>query len=215
MKAFRMWVGIFLVAVSLLGLFFWETKGRECFLMDEVFVAVEKIPTGKTVSADQFKLVHVLRENKVQGAFSKEEKAFLQGKVTAQIIEKNQQVTLNAFSKGIVPIGKGKSIFLIKPEWIDSRSSSLRRGDFVDFYMAEDGSFAGRYAVAFVKDEKEQEVKNTEGVSQDYLLERTDATTQISHIEIIAELAAYEELRKKAEGSEKGFLIVQAMGEDE
>lgn len=215
LRAFRMWIGVILVAVSLLGLFFWETKGRECFLMDEVYVAVERIPMGKVVSVDQFKLIHVLRENKVPGAFSKGEKNNLQGKITAQIIEKNQQVTTKAFSQGFVPIEEGKSIFFIKSEWIDARSSSLRRGDIVDFYLAENGIFVGRYPVAFVKDEKEKEVKNEESISQDYLLERTDATSQISHIEIIAELAEYEELRNKAETSEKGFLIVQAMGGEE
>ncbi|WP_206458953.1 hypothetical protein [Anaerovorax sp. IOR16] len=210
-----MWIGIILVVSSICGLFFWETKGRECFLMDQVFVAAERIPMGTEVNTNQFKLVYVLRENKVEEAFSKEDKSRLQGKVTAQIIEKNQQVTADTFCKKHALIEEGKSVFLIKPEWIDSRSSSLRRGDWVDFYLAESGTFVGYYPVAFVKDEKEREVRNEESIMQDYILERTDATAQISHIEIIAALSEYEGIRHMAEESSEGFLLVQAKRKEE
>ncbi|MEA4987776.1 MAG: hypothetical protein VB095_06925 [Anaerovorax sp.] len=209
-----MWIGIILIVSSICGLFFWEAKGREFFLMDQVFVAAERIPMGTEVNSDQFKLVYVLRENKVPKAFSKEDRGRLQGKVTAQIIEKNQQITMGTFCKERTPIEEGKSVFLIKPEWIDSRSSSLRRGDWVDFYLAESGTFIGCYPIAFVKDEKEKEVKNDETITQDYILERTDANAQISHIEIIAALSDYEGIRHMAEESSEKFLLVQTIGKE-
>lgn len=216
MKGLRTWIGILLIVASVCGLLFWEMKGREILLMDQVFVAVERIPIGKEVKSKQFKLAFVLRENKVHGAFTSEEHRLLQGKVTAQIIEKNQQVTMNAFCKERIPIEEGKSIFVIKPEWIDSRSSSLRRGDLVDFYLTETGSFVGRFVVAFVKDEKEKEVKNEESVGKDYFLERTDATSKISHIEIIAALNEYETIRRMVEtSSQGGLLLVQVQGKEE
>ena len=104
---------------------------------------------------------------------------------------------------------KGESIFSLKPWWIHSRSSSLRKGDLVDIYDSTGKLYCGTFKVAYVKDEEEQEIIDAEGKKGEELLERKFSTGVINHVEIIAQLHEYEYLRGLAEEQGMSFLIVQ------
>jgi hypothetical protein len=114
------------------------------------------------------------------------------------------------FSEDTFYLRKGESPFVIKPEWISMRSSSLRRGDWVDLYEDREHTLIGTFRVAFVKDSNEVEVRNVGEGNNNSALDRTDASAIISHIEIISDLDGYEKVLAQVSGvSPAGLIVVQ------
>ncbi|MDF2654553.1 MAG: hypothetical protein K0R19_1027 [Bacillota bacterium] len=198
MKRIKSVIGILLIILSIVSLFLWEWKGREMILLREVLVARNAIEKGTLVDESMFESRGVPKDNLIEGALEPKDVAILKGKVSAQMIAGNGQVSRAYFIENAFYLKEGEAIFVIEPGWIAMRSSSLRRGDIVDIYAGNGGGLIGSYRVAFVKDEAEREVRDTmiEGKTfiEKEILERTDSTSVIDHIEIITTLGEYEKL---------------------
>lgn len=209
-------IGILLIAVSIGGLLFWEICGRDALLMEEIMVAKEDILAGTKVVGNMFTTKGIPKENKLDGALLQDDIHLIQGKVTAQLILKNDQVSPKYFREDEFYLDTEESLFVLEPNWIAMRSSALRRGDVVDIYGADGRGVIGTFQVAFVKDSTEREIRdvNIEGKfkMEDKLLERTDSTSIIEHIEIIATINEYEELVACATGVTPTALIIVQKG---
>lgn len=195
MKRTRLIAGTLIVVLAIAGMVFWETRGRELLLMEEVLVAVQDIEEGTGLSASMFQTAHVLKENVVEGALKEKDRKSIASETAGHTLRKRQQVTKEDFLPEAERLRKDLRIFPLKAEWIDARSSSLRKNDWVDIYQAVSGSYLGTYQLAFVKDEADQEIKNMEKGRGNAPLTRTGATGQIHHVEIIATAVDYQNIR--------------------
>lgn len=210
MKRVRIAIGLLLVIGSIAGLVYWETAGREAVLMDQVLVAKEAILPGTRATSELFEAAGVMEENKIEGALTPDEFIYISGKVAAQYIVKKGQIAEEYFIDSDQYLTSDKSLFVIKPEWISMRSSSLRRGDWVDIYEDKGYSLIGTYNVAFVKDGNEVEVRDSGQVKRQSVLDRTDSTSVISHIEIISDLRGYKKILDQVLNVTKaGLILVQ------
>ena len=217
MKKLRSIVGILLILLSIAGLFFWEWKGREIILMEEVLVAKEEIQKGTIVSSSMFVEKGVMKEMLVEEALTQKDVERLNGKVASQLIARNDQIILDYFRNDEFYLEKDETIFVIDPSWITMRSSSLRRGDLVDIYRTDGMGLLGSYRIAFVKDEAEREIREASDVNQKYIekdiLERTDSTSVIDHIEIITTIKEYQKILECVNGIIPSTLILVQRGD--
>lgn len=217
MKRLRSIVGILLIIASIAGLFLWEWKGREMILMEEVLVAKEEIQRGTEVNLSMFITKGVSKEMMVAEALVPEDLNKLQGKIAAQFIAGNDQITMDYFRDDEFYLNDDESIFVIEPSWIAMRSSALRRGDMIDIYANNELGFLGSYQIAFVKDEAEREIRDAAVENQKYIeneiLERTDSTSVIDHIEIITTLSEYQKIVQCVNGEIPSTLIIVQRGD--
>jgi len=209
LKRSRTVLGLLLIIFAVAGLIFWEVRGRETMLLDTVIVAKERIPAGTLITRDLLSAAGILEENRIQGGLSWDKLHLAIGQVAVQDIVENSQISEEFLAESDFYIRSNESIFVLHPEWIAMRSSSIRRGDWIDIY--ESGSFdkIGSYRVAFVKDANELEVTDGEGAEGSNALDRTVSTSLISHIEIIADMKEYEKIARLAGNNETGLLLVQ------
>jgi hypothetical protein len=157
------------------------------------------------------------KSNLLEKALGPEDLAAIQGRVSAQLIAQNGQIIQDYFLDDDMNLKNDESVFVIRSEWIAMRCSALRRGDWIDFYGDHGTGFLGSYRIAYVKDEAEREVveagTTTGKTVAGGILERTDSTSVIDHIEIITTLAEYERLKMIVEGIAEatpcGLIIVQ------
>ncbi len=210
MKWIKPMVGCVLIAAAFLGLIYWENEGRSHFMMEEVAVAADDIAEGALVNYSMFKRMQIPKDNLLSGALIMEQLSELKGMISDRPITANSQITADFFDTADSRIEKGKSIFVIKPSWIDARSSSLRAGDTVHIYSDTGDSYFGAYRLAFVKDDNEQEVVAADGFTEPgNILARKMSSRAVHHIEIIATLAEYEAIMTFVTQEKRGLLIVQ------
>ena len=217
LKRFKSILGIMLILLSIGGLFLWEWKGREAILMDEVLVAAEEIQKGTLVDGSMFIVKGVPKENMLEGALTPGDMSILQGKAASQYIPKNNQIVMNYFGNNEFRLKQDESVFVIDPGWIAMRSSALRRGDVVDIYGTNGLGLLGTFRVVYVKDASEREVKDTgdgdRACAGSDILDRTDSTSVIDHVEIISTFHDYEYLVDCVSGTDgatpAALIIVQ------
>lgn len=212
LRKLKSFVGILLILLSLAGLFLWEWKGREMILFEEVLVAGEEIQKGTLVNRSMFHTKGIPRENLVEGALIPADLQLLQGKVTSQMIAKNDQIIPQYFMDNKFHFKRDEAIFVIDPSWIAMRSSAIRRGDTVDIYDSISLKLLGTFQIAFVKDASEREVRNAAAQGADgsgnEIMDRTDSTSVIDHIEIISTVHEYEMLMNSVSGATPAALII-------
>lgn len=212
LRKLKSFLGILLILLSLAGLFLWEWKGREMILLEEVLVAGEAIQKGTMVNPSMFYTKGVPRENLVEGALIPADLQLIQGKVTSQMIAKNDQIILQYFMDNKFHLNRNEAVFVIDPSWIAMRSSAIRRGDTVDIYDSSSLNLLGTFQIAFVKDASEREVRNAAAEEADSsgneILDRTDSTSVIDHIEIISTVSGYEMLMNSVTGTTPAALII-------
>ncbi len=202
-------MGILLITLAVVALWWWENLGREQFIMESVMVAKDNIEKGRVIKESDFIEIRSMSESTVPGAITPKSLYQIKGFVANQYIPKLSQVVPKMFTEKGQILGEGKSIFPIKDIWIDSRSSSLRKGDVIDIFSEEGSVYMGTYPIAYVKDENEQEVVNTENNPSDEILQRHFSSSVIAHVEIIAELEEYKKIRDVAEEQNIKLLIIQ------
>ena len=207
MKYLRTVAGILLILAAIGGLVFWETQGRELVMTEPVLAAKETILAGTVVKESDFMILGVFPENRIEGALKPDERRALAGKTVTQMIPRNAQITEAFFQNDEFCLAHGQSLYVIRPEWIAMRSSSLRRGDLVRIVTEQTNEALGVYRIAFVKDENEIEIRDTEGAARS-VLDRTDAGSVISHVEIISDEAGYRRIQSRATGSPAEKLIL-------
>lgn len=217
MRKLRSIIGILLIIISIAGLFFWEWKGRETILLEEVLVAKEEIKRGTIVDSSMFIPKGVPKDNMLEEALIPGDMTLVKGKVTSQLIAKNAQILVKYFKDNDFSLDQDESIFVIDSSWVAMRSSALRRGDLVDIYGSNGSGILGTFRIAYVKDASEREVRNaveeTEGGAASDILNRTDSTSVIDHIEIISTFRAYENLVNVVNGITPAALIIVQRGD--
>ena len=209
MKKTKQIIGIILIVVAVAALVFWETEGRDRVMTFKVLVASEDIMEGELITRQMLGVVSSMPETLIEGAFAPDDISKIEGKEAAAPISRNQQI-----SEALLRAPNEKSVdkrspFLIKNEWIDSRSSSLRRGDTVEIYSRDGNHFIGDFEVVFVKDAGDKEI--TDDAPSD-IRERTNGSGIIDHLEILTDMEEYQKLVLFLDSTGEKLLIVQKEG---
>ncbi|MCL2437242.1 MAG: SAF domain-containing protein [Clostridiales bacterium] len=215
MKRAKQIIGILLIIFAVTALVYWETDGRNRVVTKSVLVASENIMEGQMITRQMLTTVNAMPETVIAGAFTPDEAHRVEGKEAAQDIAQNQQISGLSLREPSEVVTDQRSPYVIKPEWIDSRSSSLRRGDIIKIYNRDGSYYLGSFEVVFVKDVAEREVTDLFGDGGSYgsnvsdIRNRTHSSGVISHLEILTELEAYQRILRFIDDTQEQLLIVQ------
>ena len=202
--------GIILVVLSVAAMYYWETKGRDSFLLAPVLAAAKEIEEGKIVSEEDFTVLRVPPETVAAATLSPSEAVHIYGLRANRPIRRNQQVAKEDFGSMQAQVPEGKSVYVLPESWIYSRSSSLRAGDSVQIYSMPEKKLIGTFTLAFVRDNAEQEVQDTNLPSG--VLERTAPSSIISNLEILCTQQEYFELFDEVQLAGPASLLVVMEG---
>ncbi|MCL1810063.1 MAG: SAF domain-containing protein [Clostridiales bacterium] len=222
MKKTKQVIGALLIVFAIAAMVYWETAGRDQIMTEKVLVAGADIAKGEKITGQLLSAASAIPETVVAGALKPDEINKVEGKVAAQAVAKNQQISDSLLSDPGEEEADKLSPYLIKSDWIDSRSSSLRRGDTVGIYSRNGDTLIGEFEVVYVKDASDKEI--TDIVSEDLsyvrqgkpergVRDRAHGSGVVDHIEILAELYEYQRILKFVELKEEKLLIVQKEGE--
>ena len=219
MKKAKQIIGVLLIVSAVLALVYWETTGRNIVTTKKVLVASENISAGDIIESKMLAVVNITPDTIIAGALTPEDIHKVTGKEATQDIVKNQQISELFLRIPIEKVKDERSPYMIKPEWIDNRSSSLRKGDFIKIYNRDGTFYLGEFEVVFVKDAAEKEVTDIfgEGVrsgnAQVDIENRTNSNGIISHLEILTELKEYQKIIQAIDEFDEKLLIVQVKKE--
>lgn len=201
--------GIIVIIAALSLLFYWEGYGREHTKYEQVICASAEIQKGQTITDELLTVKSLPKDSLISGAIR--DKSELVGAVAAQYIPAQAQVSrkMTYTNDFYIDTDRGESIYKLPAEWIDSRSAAVRRGDTIEIYLADGKRKLGEYTVAYVKDAQEREISSAVGQEYADMLNRTDATGVIDHIEIITTQEEYAALYQVASSTGQRLLIVQ------
>ncbi len=202
--------GIILVILSVAAMYFWETKGRNSFLLVPVLAAAEDIDAGQIVAEEHFTVLRVPPETVAAATLAPSEGVHIYGMRAGHRIRKYQQVAKDDFGSRTAQVPEGKSVYVLPESWIYSRSSSLRAGDSVTIYSMPEKKPLGTYTLAFVRDNAEQEVYDTNLPSG--VLERTAPSSIISSLEILCTEQEYFELFDEVQLTGPASLLIVMEG---
>jgi len=214
-KRVKQIIGVLLIVTAVAALVYWETDGRSRVVTKQVLVASENIMQGEMITRQMLSVVNAMPDTVILGAFAPDEFHKIEGKEASQNIVRNQQISEALLREPVEIIRDRRSPYVIKPEWIYSRSSSLRRGDIVQIYSSDGSHFVGEFEVAFVKDVADKEVIDMVGEDGRMgspvadIRSRINSSGIISHLEILTELAEYREILQFIESTGEQLLIVQ------
>ena len=214
MKRIKRVLGVILILSAICSLVFWEMKGRDIILKDEVVIATQEILPGSVITSENVGIMGVLESNLVNGAVSPSAFEMLVGRAATSYIPRNAQVTkLMVEEDSDLIIEEGESLYTLDGEWLAMRSSSLRRGDQITVYGENSKLPVGTFQVAFVKDSSGREVKNTGSLYYDTPLNREESTSIIDKVEIICDLDSYGRILDVLEKEPAGKLLIVQEGE--
>lgn len=131
-------IGIILIALSVGGIYLWETKFREEITMTEVLAASRDITQNKKITQDDLMLLRVNPEALIDGALTAEDAQSLYGKLAAVPIYAKQQITEKNFISEEDLVPEGYRHFVIPSDWIYSKSVTLCERDKVKIYALPD-----------------------------------------------------------------------------
>jgi len=203
LKRYRRFTGLFLIFLAAALLFAWEARGRDLVLMQDVLCARSDIQSGDLISKEMFKAVSVPRNALIKDAILSGEEERLVAKRCITDITEGAQLSGRMISEKPETKIPGLSAFVIKKDWIYMRSSSLRGGDIVEILSSDGKTRFGSFDVLYVKNESEGEVRsadtgglNITGTQKD---DRSEANSEIDHVEIETVLYTYLSLKEYAE----------------
>jgi hypothetical protein len=203
-------IGITLIILALVGGYYWETQGRENYQQIEIPVTTKDIERGEKLNPQMMETIFLDEKSIVKGALGENDISKILDYRATQFIPANSQIVASYFVENETSLTDKKSVFSIPSSWIFSRSSTLRKGDWVEVFGEEELMFFGKYEIAFVKDQSEVEVENLEGpFIQKNILERTAGTGIIHHIEICCTLEEYSILYEYIRETVMGLILVQ------
>ena len=145
-------IGIFLILLSLAGMYFWETRVRDRMLFTEVLAAATDINEGDELSGDMLKVISVSSSNLVKGYMTENERSSVTGKVCVFPFKENAVVFSSAFEEK-KDSDDGTFVFIFPEEWIFSKNTLLKKGSFVQVYIMPEKTFIGIYKVSSSCDE--------------------------------------------------------------
>ena len=203
-------IGIILIILALVGGYYWETKGRQTYQQVQVPVASVDILQGDKLDGEMVKVIYLDKSSIVKGALLEKDIPQIIDYRATQFIPANSQIVASFFKKNDTSLAENKSVFSIPNSWIFSRSSTLRKGDWIEIYGEGEMLYFGKYQIAFVKDQSENEIENLEGpFIKKNILERTAGTGIIHHIELCCTLEDYCTLLEHVTKTGMGILLVQ------
>ena len=202
--------GLVLVILSVAAMYFWETKGRDSFLLVPVLAAAEDIDAGTVVGEEHFTTLRVPPETVAAATLTPSEAVYLYGQRAGRHIRKLEQLSKEDFGSTHAQVPEGKSVYVLPQSWIYSRSSSLRAGDSVMIFSMPEKKPMGSYTLAFVRDNAEQEVFDTNLPSG--VLERTAPSSIISSVEILCTEQEYFDLFDEVQLAGPGCLLIVMEG---
>lgn len=206
-------IGIVLIISALAGGYYWETKGRQSYQQIQIPVTSVDIQKGERFNSQILRNVYIEKSSMVKGALLEKDLHKIADQRATQFIPANSQIVATYFTRDNRSFSDGKSVFSIPASWIFSKSSTLRKGDWVEIYGEEEALYLGDYKLAFVKDQGEVEIENPEGpFIEKNILERTGGSGIIHHLEVYCTLEEYWHLLEYIKATGMGLLIVQREG---
>ena len=213
MRHIRIVLGVVLLIASITGVFFWETIGRSKLMMEEVIAAGRDIRAGAVIEESMLIVIEIPKGSRVKKGFSAEEWGMVIGKTTTLPISGKQQLSADFFLDETTELAEDEAFFKIPGSWIAMRSSSLRRGDYVEIFGDNISDNFGVFKLASVKNANENEVKDI-SIKGDVLNEpeaickRLDSDSVIDHVEIVTTPEKYYNLRAYAESRGEASLVL-------
>ena len=182
-------IGLAMITVTLAAIGIWEFWGRENISYRQVIVLREDTKAHTVISEDDIQTKKL--ESPSGEALTEADAEKLIGMETSQYVAADTELRREYFQTSQFAVGQdsGKALMSLPSDWLLSIPQTLRRGDKVNIY---NGTVKLMEAVtAHVKDSGGQEV-----LSQDS--QRMEASSALSHIEIIGSEEDLVELSKLA-----------------
>lgn len=182
-------IGLAMITVTLAAIGIWEFWGRENISYRQVIVLREDTKAHTVISEDDIQTKKL--ESPSGEALTEADAENLIGMETSQYVAADTELRREYFQTSQFAVGQdsGKALMSLSSYWLLSFPQTLRRGDKVSIY---NGTVKLMEAVtAHVKDSGGQEV-----LSQDS--QRMEASSALSHIEIIGSEEDLVELSKLA-----------------
>ena len=182
-------IGLAMITVTLAAIGIWEFWGRENISYRQVIVLREDTKAHTVISEDDIQTKKL--ESPSGEALTEADAENLIGMETSQYVAADTELRREYFQTSQFAVGQdsGKALMSLPSDWLLSFPQTLRRGDIVNIY---NGTVKLMEAVtAHVKDSGGQEV-----LSQDS--QRMEASSALSHIEIIGSEEDLVELSKLA-----------------
>ena len=182
-------IGLAMITVTLAAIGIWEFWGRENISYRQVIVLREDTKAHTVISEDDIQTKKL--ESPSGEALTEADAENLIGMETSQYVAADTELRREYFQTSHFAVGQdsGKALMSLPSDWLLSFPQTLRRGDKVNIY---NGTVKLMEAVtAHVKDSGGQEV-----LSQDS--QRMEASSALSHIEIIGSEEDLVELSKLA-----------------
>lgn len=182
-------IGLAMITVTLAAIGIWEFWGRENISYRQVIVLREDTKAHTVISEDDIQTKKL--ESPSGEALTEADAENLIGMETSQYAAADTELRREYFQTSQFAVGQdsGKALMSLPSDWLLSFPQTLRRGDKVNIY---NGTVKLMEAVtAHVKDSGGQEV-----LSQDS--QRMEASSALSHIEIIGSEEDLVELSKLA-----------------
>ena len=182
-------IGLAMITVTLAAIGIWEFWGRENISYRQVIVLREETKAHTVISEDDIQTKKL--ESPSGEALTEADAEKLIGMETSQYVAADTELRREYFQTSQFAVGQdsGKALMSLPSDWLLSFPQTLRRGDKVNIY---NGTVKLMEAVtAHVKDSGGQEV-----LSQDS--QRMEASSALSHIEIIGSEEDLVELSKLA-----------------
>ena len=182
-------IGLAMITVTLAAVGIWEFWGRENISYRQVIVLREDTKAHTVISEDDIQTKKL--ESPSGEALTEADAENLIGMETSQYVAADTELRREYFQTSQFAVGQdsGKALMSLPSDWLLSFPQTLRRGDKVNIY---NGTVKLMEAVtAHVKDSGGQEV-----LSQDS--QRMEASSALSHIEIIGSEEDLVELSKLA-----------------
>lgn len=182
-------IGLAMITVTLAAIGIWEFWGRENISYRQVIVLREDTKAHTVISEDDIQTKKL--ESPSGEALTEADAENLIGMETSQYVAADTELRREYFQTSQFTVGQdsGKALMSLPSDWLLSFPQTLRRGDKVNIY---NGTVKLMEAVtAHVKDSGGQEV-----LSQDS--QRMEASSALSHIEIIGSEEDLVELSKLA-----------------
>lgn len=205
----RVTVGIILIALSLAAVVFWEVKGRNEILLDEVIVYAQALARDTKIEKHHLAKAKVLKDNRVEGSVDWADVQQVIGKYLTSDVGKKAQVTSKFLREDVQTLEDDQSIFAIPGSWIEMKSSSLRRGDKAEIFESQGLESFGIFSIAFVKDSGGSEVVDEYISDRGGALERWMGSAPVDHLEIIGKLSDYQSLHQAVTSDGALLLLVQ------
>ena len=161
---FKTVIGILLVALSIAGMYFWETEFRDKITLMPVMVAASDISAGKIIDADDVKELRISPDSVLLGSLSLSDFYLIDGTVSLYPISANQQLVQNYFTSSAIlepepPVRPlGQRVYSLKSGWIFSDTDSICEDERVMIYSLPEKAYLGTYLITGIKENGDVEI---------------------------------------------------------